>query len=220
MAAGSRQSGFPARRDFLGERRPPAIHVFHRGSRFRAAVLPARADRAGRRRRPRRRLRSRRRHGSAPAPKAALQAAPSRPPARTSSPCASRRSAACPPPTATPTRTRSPPTGRSCWRARGLRAAWPWPSPPRPAAASGAPRPPRTCAPRKQGLVLTVPSQGPLRAHHGAAQPRAPHELLRADHRRALRPAPAARRRRSSRPRPPPRPAARPSKARACGSGT
>jgi hypothetical protein len=35
------------------------------------------------------------------------------------------------------------------------------------------------------GLIVTVPKQRALRAHHGAAQPRSLHELLRADLRRA-----------------------------------
>ncbi len=63
-------------------------------------------------------------------------------------------------------------------------------------AAPGAPhRPhlaPRTPTHLSAGPDPDGPQQGPLRAHHGAAQPRTPHQLLRADHRRALRPAPTA----------------------------
>ena len=44
----------------------------------------------------------------------------------------------------------------------------------------------------QRGLVVTVPSERPLGAHHGAAQPRPPLELLRADLRRPPRAAPAA----------------------------
>ena len=50
----------------------------------------------------------------------------------------------------------------------------------------------RASAPHDPGPGVDRPQQGPLGAHHGAAQPRAPHELLRADLGGALRPAPAA----------------------------
>ena len=105
------------------------------------------------------------------------------------------RRAACRRRTAAPTRTRSRSTARCCSRAPGLSAGMVVVFPSRPGARISRTSPRLAPAPTSAGLLVDRAQQRALGPHHGAARPRSPHQLLRADLRSSSTPCTRRRRR-------------------------